>query len=213
MRRFTSQRRSSAKPLENMGLQRSCAHGSREHMRLKSYDLANHKDRVVACGSKRDAKHLRLFTRSVHVFLMDGQGRLMVCQRPFAKRRYPGQITSSAGGHVERGETYLQAARRELKEELGIHVRLKDFGRFDVVTKLERSIHHLFVGQSTKAIIPDSREIKSYHFETPASLENNVAKHPRRYAKPFHEALRLYLKFSLRRHTSASRQTEQCAQE
>ncbi len=58
--------------------------------------------RVVACIIERDA-------------------RLLVCQRPSHKRH--GGLWEFPGGKCEPGETDLDAARRELNEELGIEVQ------------------------------------------------------------------------------------------
>jgi mutator protein MutT len=46
--------------------------------------------------------------------------RLLVCQRPVHKRH--GGLWEFPGGKVKDGETDLEAARRELQEELGVHV-------------------------------------------------------------------------------------------
>ena len=45
-------------------------------------------------------------------------GRLLVCQRPAHKRH--GGLWEFPGGKLEPGETLLDAARRELHEELGV---------------------------------------------------------------------------------------------
>ncbi len=47
-------------------------------------------------------------------------GRLLVCQRPTHKRH--GGLWEFPGGKVEPGESDLAASRRELAEELGVHV-------------------------------------------------------------------------------------------
>jgi isopentenyl-diphosphate delta-isomerase len=43
---------------------------------------------------------------------------------------YPGRWSASVTGHVSSGETYLQAAKREVKEELGIDCELTERGKF-----------------------------------------------------------------------------------
>ena len=47
--------------------------------------------------------------------------RLLVCQRPRHKRH--GGLWEFPGGKVKDGESDLEAARRELKEELSVHVQ------------------------------------------------------------------------------------------
>jgi 8-oxo-dGTP diphosphatase len=51
-------------------------------------------------------------------------GRYLVCQRPLAKRH--GGLWEFPGGKREEGEDYLATARRELREELGVHVTAVD---------------------------------------------------------------------------------------
>ena len=48
------------------------------------------------------------------------EGRLLVGRRPLHKRH--GGLWEFPGGKVKEGESDLEAARRELQEELGVHV-------------------------------------------------------------------------------------------
>ncbi len=158
----------------------------------KKYDLVNDKDELVCVGTKQDAKKLKLFTRSVHIWLINKQGKIMICRRSANMKSYANQITSSAGGHVEQRESYKNAAMRELKEELGFRSSLKDLGKFKVVSSKERAMHHLFFGKANKKIFADPNEISAYSFLSFTELSRDIALHPRRYCKPFHKAFNFY---------------------
>lgn len=159
------------------------------------YDLVDFDDNFIQTGTKDDAKRLGLFTRSVHIWLLNKKGELMISKRSPNKKNYPNQFTSSAGGHVDKGESYSIAAERELKEELGVVTSLTDLGRFDVITLNERAIHHLFIGivNDTNFII-DQNEISEYSFLSIESLKDNIKANSKKYCSPFLEAFRYYLK-------------------
>ncbi len=59
-------------------------------------------------------------TRVLAAVLEDSAGRLLVCRRPLHKRH--GGLWEFPGGKFEEGESPLLAARRELREELGLDV-------------------------------------------------------------------------------------------
>ena len=56
---------------------------------------------------------------SIHVWVFNGD-EVLLQQRSAEKDVFPGCIDASCTGHIDPGETPEQAARRELKEELGI---------------------------------------------------------------------------------------------
>lgn len=57
---------------------------------------------------------------SVLAAVIERDGNYLVCQRAEHKRH--GKLWEFPGGKVESGETHLGAARRELAEELDVHV-------------------------------------------------------------------------------------------
>ena len=61
-----------------------------------------------------------LIHRVVHVLVFDKKGRLLLQKRSLRKDVAPGKCDTSVGGHVTPGEDILEAAKREMKEELGI---------------------------------------------------------------------------------------------
>jgi isopentenyl-diphosphate delta-isomerase len=157
------------------------------------YDLVDFQDNFIKIGTKEEARKKKLFTRSVHIWLFNKKGELMICKRSANKKTYPNQFTSSAGGHVEQRENYKVTAKRELEEELGIVTSLKDLGRFDVITPKERAIHHLFIGKLNKNFFPDPSEISCFDFMPINVIKKDITSHPRKYCKPFLEAFKYYL--------------------
>lgn len=60
--------------------------------------------------------------RAVHVLVHNAAGALLLQKRSLHKRVQPGCWDTSVGGHVDPGESYEEAALRELGEELGINL-------------------------------------------------------------------------------------------
>lgn len=58
--------------------------------------------------------------RVVHVLVFNRKGELLLQKRSMSKDVAPGRWDTSVGGHVDPGESLLEAAARELKEELGV---------------------------------------------------------------------------------------------
>lgn len=58
--------------------------------------------------------------RVVGAVILDERGHVLLCQRPEEKRH--GGRWEFPGGKILRGESMLQAARREIGEELGVEV-------------------------------------------------------------------------------------------
>jgi len=86
----------------------------------------------VVTRARMRAENLR--HRSVAVVVSSSDGRLLVHRRSEDKDLFPGWWDIAAGGVVAPGETYVQAARRELAEELGVDATEMTFvcdGRFD----------------------------------------------------------------------------------
>src|SRR5947209_8238880 len=83
-------------------------------------DIVNEDDEVVARGTRAHVHARHLIHRGVHVFVVNARGELLIQRRALAAEPYPGYWDASVGGQVAAGESYLEAARRELHEELGL---------------------------------------------------------------------------------------------
>ena len=83
------------------------------------FDVCDENDVVVGQATRGEVHRRNLIHRAVHILVVRSSGEVVLQMRSAAKDQFPSTWTSSASGHVDAGESYDQAARRELAEELG----------------------------------------------------------------------------------------------
>lgn len=87
---------------------------------VEMVDVVDDDDRVIATVPRAEMRARRLQHRAVSIAVISSDGRLLVHRRADDKDLWPGMWDMAAGGVVAAGETYEDAARRELTEELGV---------------------------------------------------------------------------------------------
>ena len=97
---------------------------------VEYFDVVDENDVVVDRQPRRECLDKGLLHRAVVVFLTNPQGDVYLQKRASNLRFYPGHWTASCTGHVSSGETYLEGAKREVKEELGVQCELTELGKF-----------------------------------------------------------------------------------
>ena len=117
-------------------------------------DIVDDDDQVVATVTRAEMRAGRLQHRAVSIAVLSSDGRLLVHRRADTKDVWPGMWDMAAGGVVGAGETYEQAARRELAEELGVwadELQSLGAGRFvdDAVALLGRGYRCVHDGPFT----------------------------------------------------------------
>ncbi len=88
-------------------------------------DIVNEKNNVVGSASVAKAHEKKLLHRVVGVFVFDVDGSLYLQ----TGNKY-GKIDLPVGGHVQHGETYEDAAKREMLEEIGLNVQVQQITTF-----------------------------------------------------------------------------------
>lgn len=83
-------------------------------------DVVDEHDHVIQTVPRRRMRAERLRHRAVFIAILDGAGRLLVHRRSPLKDIWPGWCDIAVGGVVGAGESYRDAAYRELAEEVGI---------------------------------------------------------------------------------------------
>lgn len=121
--------------------------------------VVDQEDRQVGLAPRSQVHAQGLLHRAVHVLLFDLEGRLWLQRRGPAKDTYPGMWTSSASGHVDPGEDYAAAARRELGEELGLTLELTWVGKVPAGPATQGEFSGVFRAVSDQTPRPDPQEI------------------------------------------------------
>ena len=96
-------------------------------------DTVDENDVVTGSSSRREVLFLKDGFRVVHVFAFNKDGYLLLQKTSIKKIRHPQHWGSSVAGYLFSGESYIEAAYRRTKQEVGISAHdLNDVGVFEM---------------------------------------------------------------------------------
>lgn len=129
-------------------------------------DLVDENDNIIGEVKISEANsNQNLIHREVAIFIFDDRDRVLLQQRSFQKIHEPGFWTIAAAGHVTKGLTPIEAAHKELEEELGFDTELKFIEKFRYGIPTESRFMSLYLGKySGEKIIPDPKEVAQAKF-------------------------------------------------
>ncbi|OGE32129.1 hypothetical protein A2631_01515 [Candidatus Daviesbacteria bacterium RIFCSPHIGHO2_01_FULL_44_29] len=87
--------------------------------------IVNEKNKVISRATRKEVYAKGLLHRAVNVVLKNSHGQIYLQQRSKDKQAFPLYWDISCSEHLKPGETYTEAAKRGLKEELGIEAKVK----------------------------------------------------------------------------------------
>ena len=88
------------------------------------FDVVDKNDRVIGSATRAECHKYGLLHRGIFVLVVNNKGKILLQKRSMAKDTSPGLWTTSVSGHVDSGETYESAAKREMKEEIGVAAKI-----------------------------------------------------------------------------------------
>ncbi|MDJ0853496.1 MAG: isopentenyl-diphosphate Delta-isomerase [Myxococcota bacterium] len=154
--------------------------------------LVDESDREIGYADKleahRDGGRLH---RAFSIVLFDSEGRMLLQLRAAVKYHFGGLWTNACCGHPRRGEELVAAARRRLREELGIEAELRPAFSFRYTATdegsglTERELDHVLVGSFEGEARPDPAEIDALRWVDCEELAKDAAEHPERYTPWF----------------------------
>ena len=120
-----------------------------------------------------------VYHKPVWIWVINEKNEILLQQRSFKKKNFPGVIDAAATGHVDAGEAIIQGAKRELKEELQIDVKeekITHVGQFLAQQTWELGQIYLVKIDSKTKIVFDENEIEKVFwvdFETLKKMFKN----------------------------------------
>ncbi len=117
--------------------------------------------------------------RAVGIMVLDSRDRLLVHRRADHKDVWPGRWDLAAGGVVEHGEDYVDAACRELSEELGVHTNeLEWLGVHAYEDESVRAIAAFFLARHEGDVRFDDGEVVEARWVPPRVLRAMLPAEP-----------------------------------
>lgn len=158
-------------------------------------DIITDEDIVTRQEMRSRVHELGLWHRGVHVFLFTADGKMLIQKRSADRTSSPSLLDCSVSEHVKAGESYLEAAVRGLKEEMGVEgIEIKSLMKFRMMYGInDNEISLLYEGRVDSALIKfDPVEIESIQYLTLHELRKMIKDETSRFCGWFVEILHAY---------------------
>jgi 16S rRNA (adenine1518-N6/adenine1519-N6)-dimethyltransferase len=166
-----------------------------QDMRLTNnerFPVVDKNDKILRDASRSQVHANNLRHRAVHILIFNPAGEVYLQQRSRWKDRHPLKWDSSAAGHVGAAESYDETAQRELKEELGITVRLEKISKLPASERTDQEFVWLYQGEVAGELSPNRTEIETGAFLPETVIDGWAAARPEDFAPGFIECWKVY---------------------
>ena len=156
--------------------------------------LVDDDDVAIGTAGKLDAHRRGLKHRAISALVRNSAGEFLVQRRNAAKYHSGGLWTNACCSHPRPGESTADAARRRLKEEMGIACALAPmFIVHDHAPVpgglVENELVHVFGGWHDGPVAPDPAEVGEWRWMTFKALQADLRARPQAYTVWFRKYL------------------------
>lgn len=152
--------------------------------------LVNERDEVIGEMEKQEAHVKGLLHRAFSIFIFNRKNELLIQQRAGIKYHSPLKWTNTCCSHPRKEETYLEAAHRRLKEELGFDCELSE--KFYFIYKAEvgsglteHEFDHIFIGTYDGKIHINPQEVQTVRWISIGNLKTEIKNSPENFTEWF----------------------------
>jgi len=152
-------------------------------------EVVDEDDNIIGEASLEEIYKQLLIHRIVMIVVHDPGGKILLQRRSGQVSTNPNRWDVSAAGHVDAGEDYLEAAHRELQEELGVKAELKETAYYYADVELDGKHLKRFV-KVYEATLPidtefsiDLKEVTEVRWFEPEELKTRFQQNPGEFNK------------------------------
>ncbi len=155
-------------------------------MSYESVILVDQHDNMLGTMEKMAAHRMCKLHRAISVFIFNPTGELLLQQRSQHKYHSGGKWSNTCCSHPRPGENTLDAAKRRLKEEMGIACQLDFAFSFIYNADLDDSISeheydHVYIGITDSMPKPDKEEVSGFAYLSLSEIESDLFQNPDKY--------------------------------
>ncbi len=152
--------------------------------------LVNEQDVEIGTMEKMEAHRKGILHRAFSVLLFNSKGEMLIQKRAKKKYHSAGLWTNTCCSHPYPQEAIQAAAKRRLKEELGIDFQPEFAYKFIYKAPLnegltEHELDHVFIGTYNGIPLANKDEIETWKFIDMTSLRDEVESNPENYTPWF----------------------------
>jgi isopentenyl-diphosphate delta-isomerase len=147
-------------------------------------------DRPLGSMEKLEAHKKGVLHRAFSVFIFNSEEQLLLQRRAFTKYHSAGLWTNTCCSHPHPGEDTMLAAKRRLKEEMGMEAELHYKTNFIYRTEFdndltEHEFDHIFFGVSNKEPVINKNEVSSYKWLSAEEVKTEIKSNPGQFTSWF----------------------------
>ena len=156
------------------------------------FDIVDDKDNVIGKATRTECHQKAFLHRTIHVLILNSQDELLLQKRSPTQELAPSHWTSSVGGHVNFGETYQEAASREMEEELGIKTELEEFSKILSANQGHNQLITAFTATHEGPFNPDTKDVELTEFVKIGRVKREIRLSTRKFTPTFVEVFRKF---------------------
>ncbi|MDP2749879.1 MAG: NUDIX domain-containing protein [Nanoarchaeota archaeon] len=131
---------------------------------MEFLDIVNKNDEVIGKEERNKAHEKHLLHRAVIIIIANDKRQILLQLRKSTKKQYPLFWAGSVNGHISSGETSIKAAKKEMKEELGIETKFEFVDKFIIDNEVEHEMVTIFYAKSNGPFKIDKSESEKVEF-------------------------------------------------